>query len=225
MDGTKKKIPRYQNAIYKSKRQLLLPEIFIQAYKDVEWVCEAIGLNFVRHEDMEADDVIASIVYFDDQDYEMIVFSEDKDLLQIPREFKLISYKLEERKNRELLGNIGLTDARQMTCYLSLMGDSSDSIPGVPKIGPKKALNMIMEHGSLLHILKHLRNAENKDTVLVKRGIRELIASYRMVTLRYKKIRFPKSQFFNKNGAIDFIKHNKCYNQIELVELLNHAIL
>ena len=45
--------------------------------------------------------------------------------------------------------------ADQIIDYLTLIGDTSDNIPGVPKVGPKTAVKWLDQHGSLDEIVKH----------------------------------------------------------------------
>lgn len=100
---------------------------------------------------VEADDVLATLARrFGDAGYEVVIASSDKDLLQLVGgsiavydPWREKRYGPEEVKEKLGIGPELVPD------YLALTGDSSDNVPGVPGIGPKRALDILLRHGSL----------------------------------------------------------------------------
>lgn len=106
------------------------------------------GFCAIRVDGFEADDVVATIAKNFDG---VVIASSDKDLLalggvaQIYHPWSDGEFVTAEAKLDVCPG--------QVTDYLSLMGDASDGIPGVPGIGPKNAAKLIKKHGSLEAVL------------------------------------------------------------------------
>jgi DNA polymerase I len=111
----------------------------------------AFSLPMVEEDNVEADDMIASYTRAAvAQGWKVTIVSSDKDLMQLiepgvdmldtMKNIRIESAQVEEKfgVGPELVGDI-----------LSLMGDSSDNIPGVPGVGPKTATKLIQEFGSL----------------------------------------------------------------------------
>ena len=110
----------------------------------------AIGMPVLCVPGVEADDVIATLArnHCNTADATRIITS-DKDLMQLVSN---CVYLYDGMKNREIhepgvLEKFGVAP-HQVTDVQSLMGDSSDNVPGVPGIGPKKAAELINEFGS-----------------------------------------------------------------------------
>lgn len=105
----------------------------------------------------EADDVIATVTAMATaRGMDVVIVSADKDTRQLlgPR------VRLFNCRKNEFLDEAGLVAdwgirADQVVDYQSLVGDSSDNVPGVPKIGPKTARALIEQFGTLDEILSH----------------------------------------------------------------------
>ena len=139
-------------AEYKANRDET-PEDLVPQFALTRDAAEALGLPIARVEDVEADDVIASYArHASNEGIDVTIVSSDKDLMQLvdddlgihmydPMKQKLI-------KNAEVEEKFGVEPVKVLD-ILSLMGDSSDNIPGVPGIGPKTATLLIQEYGDL----------------------------------------------------------------------------
>lgn len=132
---------------------------------------------------IEADDIIASAAkVLSAQGAKVVVVSGDKDLLQLvddkvvmwdPMKNKIMDTAAVEEKYH-------VKTEQLLDCY-SLMGDSSDNVPGVPGVGPKTAQKLINEYGTLEGIYENLdgmkkskmkeRLAENKDKAILSRDL------------------------------------------------------
>lgn len=138
---------------YKAHRETAPPEAFEQFRRTKERLA-ADGFLLWAANGFEADDVIAFAVEHALRDgHEVTIASSDKDLTQlVASDVRMISstgvtYTPEQVKNKFGVGP-GL-----MRDLLSLTGDTSDNVPGVPGVGPKTAASLLAEYGSLEDIL------------------------------------------------------------------------
>jgi DNA polymerase-1 len=141
---------------YKANRPPMPDELRAQL-DTIETMIEAFGWPKFGDKDFEADDLIAAIAN-DIQDAEFRIISADKDLAQLisPRVKMLIPGKkgaLDIRGPEEVIEKFMVTP-EQIIDYLSLIGDSSDNIPGIAGIGPKTAATLIAQAGSIDAMLK-----------------------------------------------------------------------
>jgi len=145
---------------YKATRQKT-PEELIAQVPLVEEILEALGVPLLRAEGYEADDVIATLARRCAREgRECWIVSGDKDLLQLVggtvkalRPGEGFAYR--PLGAEEVRAEWGVGPERILD-YLSLTGDSSDNIPGVPGIGDKTALKLLTEFDSLESIYGHL---------------------------------------------------------------------
>src|SRR6056297_3503027 len=146
---------------YKANRSEMPEELrFQMAF--VEELVKSFGVNVLSVENYEADDLIATYTkdFQNDSDYFEIVTS-DKDLFQlisdnvrILRAEKGVT-QLKEYDRDAFYEKYGF-EPSQMIDYLSLMGDSSDNIPGIKGIGDKRAKDLISKFGTLEDIYQNL---------------------------------------------------------------------
>lgn len=116
----------------------------------VKEMVKAWGLASFEQAGVEADDVLATLARrFEQAGLEVVIATTDKDLLQLVGG-NIVVYDpwLEKRfgpdQVKEKLG----VGPELVADYLALTGDASDNIPGVPGIGPKRALDILLRHGS-----------------------------------------------------------------------------
>jgi DNA polymerase I len=134
----------------------------------IKEVMDAFNVSCIEKEGLEADDILASIVRDAAREYsETIIVTGDKDMLQMVSErIKVLSSKKSitdtvtyDRESVEK--KMGVSPGR-VRDLLALMGDSSDNIPGVPGVGPRTAVKLIKEFGSLEDIYDNLENIKNE---------------------------------------------------------------
>ena len=145
---------------YKATREKMPDEMVPQ----LEWIQEAVegyGLPFLRVEGFEADDVIGTLARREAAlGKEVWIVSGDKDMLQlVDDKVKLYNVMKPGQTEPELVGaaeteqKFGVPP-EQVIDVLGLMGDSSDNVPGVPGVGPKRATQLVQEHGSVEAVLE-----------------------------------------------------------------------
>lgn len=135
------------------------------------------NLSCLRVDPYEADDVIASLMkqgqtYFN----EIIVFSVDKDLLQyVNHKTYLMDISVLKKMDENFVKEKYSLNPNQISEYLSIMGDSSDNIPGVPGVGPKGAQAILKEHSTIENFLaKGIAVTKAEKLVLENKQILEL---------------------------------------------------
>ncbi|MDC1483901.1 DNA polymerase I [Gammaproteobacteria bacterium] len=171
---------------YKANRPPMPPELREQL-APLKSICNAMGMPVVEIPDVEADDVIATLAVMGAQrGIPMIISSLDKDLMQLVED-PLI--KMVNTMNNKVYDVAGVQEKfgvhpDQIIDYLALVGDTSDNIPGVPKVGPKTAVKWLNEFKDLEGITQ---NAENFPGVVgqnLRDSIQDLDRNVELVTLK-----------------------------------------
>lgn len=110
------------------------------------------GIKYLELEPYEADDIIGTLSKKFNDDVSTVIISSDVDLMQLIDknvEMKRLKQKGFVRYNKDLFFDEYKLDPIKIIDLKSLMGDSSDNIPGVKGIGEKTALKLLQEYGSL----------------------------------------------------------------------------
>jgi DNA polymerase-1 len=154
--------PTFRDAIYpeyKAHRDPM-PEDLRSQIEPIHEVVRLLGWSVLDVPGVEADDVIGTLcVTAAKQGIEVIVSSGDKDLAQLVDEHVTIIDTM-NGKRRDLAGveaEFGVP-ARLMLDYQTLVGDTVDNVPGVPKVGPKTAVKWLLEYGSLQGVVDNAAN-------------------------------------------------------------------
>jgi DNA polymerase-1 len=153
---------------YKATREKM-PEEMIPQLAWIRQCVEALGLPFLQIARYEADDIIGTLSKQGAAaGKDVWIVSGDKDMLQLVDEHvRLYNVMKPGRSEPELMG-ITETEAKfgvppdKVIDVLGLMGDSSDNVPGVPNIGPKTAVKLVTEWGSLEGALEHAEEVKQK---------------------------------------------------------------
>ncbi len=148
---------------YKSNRDAVPEDLLVQIGR-IEEVLDCFGIERFKIAGYEADDVMGTISKrFSKEGYEVIIITGDKDLTQLLDEniniallgkgdgggFKILSTREDVKEH---LGVYPET----IPDLFGLIGDSSDGIPGVRKVGPKKAIPMLEKYGNLEGIYENV---------------------------------------------------------------------
>ena len=162
---------------------------------------------------VEADDVIATLAtQYCNIDGGTRIITGDKDLMQLVSKctFLYDGMKDKEIHEPEVLEKFGVKPD-QVIDVQSLMGDSTDNVPGVPGIGPKKAAELINEFSSLANLYANIDNVKNERIRnLLKENREKAYISKQLVTLKrdVDLSGLEISPFcFNKSAALDFVKN------------------
>ena len=141
---------------YKAHRPPMPDDLRAQTQPLLDLV-QAMGLPMLRINGVEADDVIGTLaVQAATQNIAVLISTGDKDMAQLVNpHISLINTMTGSRLDREGVKTKFEVYPEQIVDYLSLVGDSADNIPGVPKVGPKTAAKWLNEYHSLDNLLAH----------------------------------------------------------------------
>ena len=136
---------------YKANRPPM-PEDLRQQLDPLKEICKAIGFPLIEIPGVEADDVIATLVNkAKEKNFKAVVSSLDKDLMQLvedPNITIMNTMKHQIFTEDKVFEKFGV-QPNQIRDMLALVGDSSDNIPGVPKVGQKTAAKWLNEYKNL----------------------------------------------------------------------------
>ncbi len=146
---------------YKAQREPSPPELRHQ-FQRVKELMLAFGVPIYEVDGYEADDVIGTLCrQAEEQGIDAVILTGDRDTFQLisPRVRVDLSYSIQDRKvydEKELAERYSGLTAAQQPDFKSLLGDSSDNIPGVPRIGEKRAVSLLNEYHDLEGIYARL---------------------------------------------------------------------
>jgi DNA polymerase I len=154
---------------YKGTRKSM-PEELKQQIPILKEVLKKMMIKTCELEGYEADDILGTLaVKYEKENLMPIIVSGDKDLIQIAT--KNIKIKMPKTKagkavvtnyfEEDVLKELGVTP-KQFIDVKALMGDVSDNIPGVPGIGEKTALKIILEYKTLDNAIKNYKDIKPK---------------------------------------------------------------
>lgn len=151
-------------------------------------LCALLGIPVLAIEEVEADDVIATVVRRtrrEQPDLRIRIVSKDKDLGQLLDERTTLydAHTGVELSVEDLFEKKGVKPS-QVVDMLALMGDAVDNVPGVPGIGPKTAAALITEFGSLDALLAGLERVTGKKRESIEKAREQLPLSKRLVALK-----------------------------------------
>lgn len=161
---------------------------------------------------VEADDVIATLATQNCMIADKTrIMTGDKDLMQLVSDCIFLYDGMKQKKieRADVIEKFGVPPEKVIDVQ-SLMGDSSDNVPGVRGIGPKKAAELINEFGSLDKLYENISNVKNERTRNLLIESREsAYVSRKLVTLKrdvdltgLKLLPFR----FNRTGALNFVR-------------------
>ncbi len=173
---------------YKAQRKGM-PEDLAAQMEPLKSILRAMNVCILEKEGYEADDLIGTLAAFaSKKQYECYIVSGDRDDFQLVNEYTTLLLPVTQKGSSEtvtvtpryIFDKYGLNPA-QMIELKAIMGDTSDNIKGVPGIGEKGALDLILRFGSLDGVY------ENIDSDQIKKGVREkLIVGREMAYLSHK---------------------------------------
>lgn len=145
---------------YKAHRDAPPEDLIKQLPIAIEWI-EQMGFANLSREGFEADDVITTVTKFaKEKGIKVRIVSHDKDLYQMIEDGKVEMYDSVKKKVIDVQGCIDKFEVhpRDFINFQSILGDSSDNIPGVKGIGQKGASKLINEYHTLEAIYEDIEN-------------------------------------------------------------------
>ncbi|HKX60061.1 MAG TPA: DNA polymerase I, partial [Steroidobacteraceae bacterium] len=146
----------------------------------------ALGLPMLRIAGVEADDVIGTLAERASKEgLEVVISTGDKDMAQLVNDrITLVNTMFDTKLDRAGVKAKFDVLPEQIVDYLALVGDSSDNIPGVPKVGPKTAAKWLNEHGSADGIVANAKDIAGKVGESLRENLATLELSRKLATIR-----------------------------------------
>ena len=211
---------------YKGGRRETPEDLKVQ-FPIAKKILTAMGIKYLECEGYEADDIIGTISSWCDKDpeYEALIVSSDKDLLQLISDETVV--KLLKPKDYIIMDKATFIQTYgfepiKMIDLKALMGDASDNIPGVKGIGEKTAIKLLTQYGSLDGIYENIDNIKGSTHEKLVTGnedayySKELVTIYRDVPLN---ITWDDLLYGNENTN-ELIQ---LYNELNFYSLLKKA--
>ncbi|MEE8364500.1 MAG: DNA polymerase I [Gammaproteobacteria bacterium] len=170
---------------YKANRPPMPDDLRVQI-EPLHQIIKALGLPLIVIEGVEADDVIGTLsVEATRKGFSVLISTSDKDMAQLVNaNVRLINTMDNHLMTEATVPEKFQVKPEQIIDYLALMGDSSDNIPGVPKVGPKIASKWLGEYGSLQGVMDHAEEIKGKVGENLRESLKFLPMSYQLATIK-----------------------------------------
>ncbi len=205
---------------YKANRPPMPDDLRLQIDPLLEAV-PAMGLPMLQIEGVEADDVIGTLCRQAAADgMQVLVSTSDKDMAQLVDD----NITLVNTMSGTVLDRDGVKKKfdvfpEQIIDYLALVGDSSDNIPGVPRVGAKTAAKWLNQYGSAASIIENAEEITGKVGESLRENLDQLELSQDLATIR-QNVELPLGPKELKRTAGDTEKLRALYSRLELRTLL-----
>ena len=173
---SREKTFRHETFADYKKNRLEMPEDLSSQMPYIFRLCDVLNIEVINAPGYEADDVIGALANkAAEQGLQAVVVSNDKDMCQLVRDPLVICMRQNSQvvKRKEPVPPVEWCDeawverkfgvpANKLVDLLGLMGDSIDNIPGAPGIGPKGAVQLIQQFGSIDNALANWESVTQK---------------------------------------------------------------
>ncbi|MCH9674724.1 MAG: DNA polymerase I [Gammaproteobacteria bacterium] len=172
-------------AEYKANRPPM-PEDLSPQIEPLHEVVKALGMPLLVVPGVEADDVIGTLAtQARDAGFKVVISTGDKDIAQLVDENVTLVNTMDDKT----LDPAGVQEKfgvppELIVDYLTLIGDTVDNVPGVPKVGPKTAAKWLVQYGSLDAIIENAHEVKGKVGENLRAALDQLPLSRDLVTLR-----------------------------------------
>lgn len=172
-------------ADYKAHRPPM-PDELSRQIEPLHHLIRAMGLPLLSMEGIEADDIIGTLTLQAlQQGKQVLISSGDKDFAQLVNAKVTLVNTMTNTvlDTASVQTKFGVTP-EQITDYLTLIGDTVDNIPGVPKVGPKTAAAWLNQYGSLDNLMAHADEIKGKVGENLRASLAFLPLSKQLVTIK-----------------------------------------
>jgi len=172
-------------ADYKANRPPTPDDLKTQI-KPLHELIRTMGLPLVVERGVEADDVIGTLAGLATAEgMSVIISTGDKDMAQLVND----SVTLENTMSETRLDSDGVykkfgVHPNQIIDYLALVGDTSDNIPGVPKVGPKTASKWLNQYGTAKNLVACAEEIKGKVGENLRASIEQIPLSQQLTTIK-----------------------------------------
>ena len=170
---------------YKANRPPM-PDDLATQIEPLHELVRALGLPMLQVQGVEADDVIGTLArQAGERGIPVIISTGDKDMAQLVDEQVTLVNTMSNTTldSAGVEAKFGVPPARIID-LLALMGDSSDNIPGIPKVGPKTAAKWLGQYGSLDEVIASAGDIKGKVGESLRENLETLALSRELATIR-----------------------------------------
>ena len=205
---------------YKAHRPPMPDDLRSQIAPLIEAI-PALGLPMLRVEGVEADDVIGTLAErAAAAGHEVVISTGDKDMAQLVNDrITCVNTMFDTKLDRAGVKAKFDVMPEQIVDYLALVGDSSDNIPGVPKVGPKTAAKWLNEYGSADGIVSHAKDIAGKVGESLRENLETLELSRKLATIR-RDLELPLAPSELERRPPDVEVLSALYKRLEMNSLL-----
>ena len=170
---------------YKANRQPM-PEDLVLQIEPIHRIISLMGIKLIMVSGVEADDVIGTLAEQARQKkLNTVISTGDKDMTQLVCE----SVSVVNTMSGELLDESGVikkfgVDPDHITDYLALIGDKSDNVPGVDKVGPKTAVKWLQEYSDIEGVINNAESIGGKVGENLRSSIETLKLAHELVKIK-----------------------------------------
>lgn len=207
---------------YKITRPAMPDDFKIQ----ISWIKNIIksySTQLVELEGYEADDVIATLAtQAERKGFKCIVFSSDKDILQIVEDRNVMVYHPSKDilfDEAKVIKEMGIKP-KNITDFIGLSGDSVDNIPGARGIGPKTAVSLINDFGPVDKILENIPKIPRDSLKKLISSSRDSILLSKELAILDREVPLDLDIECLKVGKPDYAGLNKIFRELNFKSLI-----
>jgi DNA polymerase-1 len=170
---------------YKAHRPPMPDDLRVQI-EPLHHLIRAMGLPLIMEPDVEADDVLGALAqYAAGQGFSVIISTGDKDMAQLVTDHIILENTMSNTR-MDIQGVIDKFGVKpeQIIDYLALIGDSSDNIPGVPKVGPKTAAKWLEQYQTLENLVANADKITGKIGENLRASLDQLPLAKQLTTIK-----------------------------------------
>jgi DNA polymerase-1 len=207
---------------YKANRPPM-PTDLAEQIEPIHRIIELMGIKLITISGVEADDVIGTLAdQARQKQIDTVISSGDKDMTQLVCK----NVKVVNTMTGELLDTKGVkkkfgVPPELIIDYLALIGDTSDNVPGVDKVGPKTAVKWLTEYKNIDGIVDNSENIPGKVGENLRLGLEQLSLSKELVTIK-KDVDLDVTIEGLKVQPADQSGLNAIYKELEFRSWLNN---
>ena len=170
---------------YKAHRPPMPDDLRVQI-EPLHHLIRAMGLPLIMESGVEADDVLGALAQHAEQHgFKVIISTGDKDMAQLVTEHIMLENTMTNTR-MDIQGVIDKFGVKpeQIVDYLALMGDTSDNIPGVPKVGPKTAAKWLVQYQTLENLVANADKITGKIGENLRASLDQLPLAKQLTTIK-----------------------------------------
>ncbi|WFF38872.1 DNA polymerase I [Moraxella nasibovis] len=200
------KAPTFRHELsdaYKAHRPPMDDDLRVQI-PYIHKMIESLGIPLITIDGFEADDIIGTLAHTACQNgYPVVISTGDKDMAQLVNDCVILedSFKDKITDADGVFEKFGVHNT-QIADYLTLMGDASDGIAGIPKVGAKTASKLLTDYGDIDGILANLANikgvvgkniAEHQGEIPLNRTLATIVTNLAL-PISFDELKLDNSQ-------------------------------